>query len=117
MIQKHRKHVRHWWLAITGVVIIAASTVSVLRLSEPLPPLTLKAGDTLRVSAKSVTLPWPASNEAAIGLADGTILSEASAAKKVVPIASIAKLVTILTVLQKYPLKAGEQGPTLTLTN
>lgn len=66
-------------------------------------------------AVQAVSLPWTASGESAISTANGTVLGQASGADKVKPIASIAKLITVLTVLKKHPLSAGQSGPIITL--
>lgn len=63
----------------------------------------------------SVKLDWPAQAYAAIGAKGyGVLATHGSQAQR--PMASIAKLVTVLAVLQNHPLKPGQQGPTLTMT-
>jgi D-alanyl-D-alanine carboxypeptidase (penicillin-binding protein 5/6) len=47
----------------------------------------------------------------------GTSILETHGTQKPVPMASTAKLITALVVLQKKPLKLGEQGPIITLTD
>jgi serine-type D-Ala-D-Ala carboxypeptidase (penicillin-binding protein 5/6) len=59
-------------------------------------------------------MPWPNYGQEAFG-AVGYGLLATSGTQKAAPIASIAKLVTALAVLQKYPLQVGQQGPELTM--
>jgi D-alanyl-D-alanine carboxypeptidase (penicillin-binding protein 5/6) len=66
--------------------------------------------------ATKPSLPWTDSGESAISLAGGETLGSGPEADKASPIASITKLITIMTVLKKYPLTAGADGPTITLT-
>jgi D-alanyl-D-alanine carboxypeptidase len=62
-----------------------------------------------------VVMTWPAGSQAAIGSIDqGVIAVKPNQTPK--PTASTAKVITALTVLQKKPLKLGEQGPKITLT-
>lgn len=87
------------------------------RYNRPVPALTvgqLKVPTTAATSQPD--LPWPNSGEGALGTSDGTVLGQGTAAATVTPTASIAKLITILTVLQKHPLSAGQTGPTLTMS-
>lgn len=63
---------------------------------------------------QSVSLPWPAYGQGAIGaLGYGTLQEYGE--QKPVPIASVAKIVTALAVLQKRPLDVGSKGPQITL--
>lgn len=65
-------------------------------------------------SAEKVQLRWPAQGSAAIGAAGYGVL-ETHGSEKQRPMASIAKVVTSLAVLEKYPLSRGQQGPDLTM--
>jgi len=62
-----------------------------------------------------VQLAWPAQGAAALG-ADGFGTLGLHGPQTMRPTASIAKIITTLAVLEKHPLKPGEQGPALTLT-
>lgn len=59
---------------------------------------------------------WPANSQAALGILDSSI-NETNGDQKPAPIASVAKVITALTVLEKYPLKPGQQGPIITLSD
>lgn len=61
-------------------------------------------------------LKWPTdAAAAAIGVEDYGVVAVHGDDKKR-PIASIAKVITCLAILQKYPLKPGEDGPTIPIT-
>jgi D-alanyl-D-alanine carboxypeptidase (penicillin-binding protein 5/6) len=66
-------------------------------------------------SAESLQLQWPATGQAAIA-ADGYDLLAGYSSDTPVATASIAKVITALCILQKYPLSVGQTGPTLTFT-
>ena len=68
---------------------------------------------TTRGSARE--LPWPARAQAAIGAEGAGVLASTSGAKPL-PIASVAKVMTALVVLEVKPLRQGEQGPVITVT-
>jgi len=70
---------------------------------------------TLNDAAQNVKLEWPNQGSAAIG-AQGFGLLSSHGSQQPKPTASIAKLITVLSVLDKKPLHKGEQGPTITLT-
>ena len=65
----------------------------------------------LKTAASSLT--WPGF-QAAVGPV-GSARIETNGDQKPVPVASTAKIITALTILQKKPLKPGESGPTITL--
>ena len=60
-------------------------------------------------------LPWPAQGEAAL-VVDGFGQVGSSGGQSPVPMASTAKLMTALLVLEDHPLALNEPGPTLTVT-
>lgn len=62
------------------------------------------------------SLAWPTASQSAVKVL-GSTTQETHNKQTPVPIASVAKVITALTVLEKYPLKPGEQGPTITLTD
>lgn len=61
-------------------------------------------------------LPWPDYGQAAYGVVDDGVLAQSKEEMKPVPIASLAKVITALAVLDKKPLTPGEQGDMITLT-
>ena len=65
---------------------------------------------------KPAHLPWPGYGQGAYGVAGGPVLAT-HGPQRPVPTASVAKLITVLCVLQKRPLAAHSDGPTLTLTS
>ncbi len=82
---------------------------------QPLDPVT-STTKVLSVRAQpATTMTWPVTSQAAIGSTDQGIFA-IKPGQTVRPTASTAKLVTVLTVLQEKPLKLGEQGPTITMT-
>jgi D-alanyl-D-alanine carboxypeptidase (penicillin-binding protein 5/6) len=61
------------------------------------------------------SLSWPAYGQSAVGTQAGGLFDHRGTTDPA-PIASIAKVMTALMVLDKHPLGSGEAGPTLTLT-
>ncbi len=61
------------------------------------------------------TINWPTYGQSAIGTLDGNIISTAGD-QTPVPIASITKVITALTVLKHKPLTVGQPGPTITFS-
>jgi D-alanyl-D-alanine carboxypeptidase (penicillin-binding protein 5/6) len=59
-------------------------------------------------------LEWPRASGTAIGLLDGGGLLARTGSEESLPIASITKIVTALTVLDAHPMTAGSAGPDIT---
>ena len=82
---------------------------------QPLSSISSKTKILSVQTPAKVTISWPATSQASIGSVDqGVLISKPNQVPK--PTASTAKLITALTVLKHKPLKLGEQGPTITLT-
>lgn len=62
-----------------------------------------------------INLPWPASGQAALGASGFGVLASHNT-EAPLPIASIAKVITTLAILEKKPLASGDQGPNITFT-
>lgn len=62
-----------------------------------------------------IKLKWPKYGQSAIG-AQGYGVLETSSDKDAQPTASVAKVMTVLAVLDKHPLNPGEQGPEIPIT-
>lgn len=65
----------------------------------------------------STPLAWPGYGQAAYGVVKDGVLAESAKSSDQVPIASLAKTITALVILEKKPLKGGEQGPMIKLTD
>ncbi len=96
-------------LVLVGLVIAAYGAYA-----RPYPAVAAKT-ITPAVAADQVALSWPAVGQAAIGV-QGQGVMAATNAQQPVPAASTAKVMTALAVLKKYPLKLGEQGPKIPIT-
>jgi serine-type D-Ala-D-Ala carboxypeptidase (penicillin-binding protein 5/6) len=104
-----------WRLALLLVVIVAAlATWNYLR---PIPAVAASASfpSQTTTSGTAPALPWPAGGSAAIGVS-GLGFIASSGNEQPVPAASVTKVMTALLILEDKPLKAGETGPTITLT-
>ena len=105
--------------AMAIAVAAAASTVAALRLTGPLPAPAVRVTVPAQLVPAPGTpppVPSPADGGFLLQGADGTELAS-TAADVPRPIASVAKVMTALVVLQALPLDAGADGPTLTLTD
>src|SRR5665213_1683709 len=74
------------------------------------------AGPTTIVAGHVGHFAWPSTGEAAVGLqGEGVVAS--SPRQRVVPIASMTKMMTAILVLHDHPLRPGEAGPLVTMTH
>jgi len=100
------------WLGLgTLLLVVVALVVNEFRPVGVVPALQTIGSSTVTPGA-AVPVPWPASAQGAIGGEDdGAIASSPGARPR--PIASVAKVMTALVVLDEKPLKEGDQGPTI----
>jgi D-alanyl-D-alanine carboxypeptidase (penicillin-binding protein 5/6) len=107
----HRKPLVKF-LLVSLVVILS---VGIYLYSRPVPEAIPLKQIPAAPKTQAIALPWPASGQAAIGAADYGVLASSSASSPAVPIASIAKIIAAMAILQQKPLRLGEQGPIITL--
>lgn len=82
---------------------------------QPVGPISSKTKVLSVHAAANPEMTWPAASQAAIGSIDqGVLATKPNQISK--PTASTAKLITVLTVLKEKPIKVGEQGPTIIMT-
>jgi D-alanyl-D-alanine carboxypeptidase (penicillin-binding protein 5/6) len=98
-----------------AVVLLVLGYIS-LAVLRPIPANAAELPPQAPISQQATPLQWPGYGTGAIGAVgiDG-ILGD-SGTQESTPMASITKTVTALVVLDAMPLKAGEDGPELTLT-
>lgn len=115
MPQSAEKSNPRWrFFIIIFVILLASYIIWALTAAIPSvqPTTTFRATNGI---ATSSNLAWPAYGQAAIGINNlGVIASNGN--QKPSPTASVAKLITALVVLQKYPLSVNQSGPIITLT-
>jgi len=117
MSRNRLKKVANHHLAIFLFVLVILVGAIVFSYTRPLPPLYPKIDTVTPSTAVSNPIAWPTGQEAAIG-ANGFGILAVHGVQNQIPIASVAKLITALTVLQKYPLTLSQlQTPVITLTN
>jgi serine-type D-Ala-D-Ala carboxypeptidase (penicillin-binding protein 5/6) len=101
-------------IALAVLLLLAvALAVNELRPVGSVPAIQ-SIGRSLSAPGAAADVPWPATGQAAIGGRDSGVLA-ASPGAQPRPIASVAKVMTALVVLDAKPLKQGETGPLLTV--
>jgi serine-type D-Ala-D-Ala carboxypeptidase (penicillin-binding protein 5/6) len=84
--------------------------------TKSLPVLTAQLNQLEIIPAETIDLAWPNTGQAALGSLEEGLLATSHDDLKPQPIASIAKLVTALAILEKKPFNLPSKGDTLTLT-
>ncbi|EST39477.1 hypothetical protein N566_01750, partial [Streptomycetaceae bacterium MP113-05] len=100
----------------TPLVVLLALVFVVVQAVRPLPEptLTLTEQATHTFDGGEPTLPWPGTGQAYVEVSGLGVLGS-SGEQKPVPIGSVAKTMTAYLVLEKFPLKEGEDGPKITI--
>lgn len=104
-----RKRIVHYSLFLFFLLGLYCALV----LSRPLPLITASTSVGV-VASETPVLVWPKQGQASVG-AVGYGLLASYGQQKPVPVASTAKIITALAVLNKKPLDPGSQGPVITL--
>jgi D-alanyl-D-alanine carboxypeptidase (penicillin-binding protein 5/6) len=104
-------------IALLGVIVILLMVgYGYYAVHRPLAAIKPnRATSSLQPQGASSKLSWPTAGESAVGLNDDGVLATHNA-QKAMPTASVAKVLTALSVLSRYPLSLNQNGPTLTLT-
>ncbi|AYG04844.1 D-alanyl-D-alanine carboxypeptidase family protein [Gryllotalpicola protaetiae] len=103
-------------VSTASVVVLALLAYLGAALLHPLPTTAavIPAEAITPITTAAVAPAWPTQGGAAVGLVGQAGLLGSSGSDASVPIASITKTITALVLLDKYPLKAGDPGPTIT---
>ncbi len=116
MPNRRRKHFSRR-LLILIVCLILLIGLGIFNYLRPLPAIYPITNSIAAPITTSNPISWPSSKESAIGGVGFGVLA-AHGSQIQLPIASVAKLITALTVLQKYPLSLTQlQAPLITLTS
>lgn len=113
-LKRSRKNLRRVLVVLLFVLAIGIYSLSAWLIPLPTPTIT-----TITPNFKTDTKPilkWPNYGQAAIGTPDYGVLAQ-NGKMTPKPIASIAKVVTALAILKAFPLSAGENGPTITISH
>ena len=111
--QRHKRTKK--LLLVFSMLFFLASGYAGYCLKRPLPTLAPVRTAQISVPSKDVALAWPGDGQTAIGALNYGVLAQ-SGAETPKPIASVAKVMTALAVLKKYPLEPGQKGPTIAVT-
>lgn len=95
------------------LLVVLAAVVAYLY-TRPLPSLQAVSQLPTPPKTTAISLPWPATGQAALG-AQGYGVLESNNTASPMPVGSVAKIITALAVLQKKPLTANSQGPSMTI--
>lgn len=105
---------RHLWWFVALCLVAAGTDAAAVWAERPWPPPYAVAHVSTVVQAP-LPMAWPPVGSAAVGAVGYGVLA-VSGTTTPRPTASTAKLITALTVLERYPLAPGQPGATLTLT-
>ncbi len=100
------------------LVLLLAGYLAFNYFIRPIPavPATGSVASSTTTSGTPPTLPWPNPGTAAVAVSSlGFIASSGN--EKPAPAASVAKVMTALVVIEDKPLKKGEQGPAILITD
>jgi D-alanyl-D-alanine carboxypeptidase (penicillin-binding protein 5/6) len=105
-------------LRVGVVLLLVVAGLAAWNYFRPIPAVAatpaLPATDT--VPGTAPTLPWPRQGSAAVSVS-GLGFIGTSGNEQPIPAASVTKVMTALLILEDKPLKKGESGPVITLTD
>ncbi|CAN5165147.1 hypothetical protein BH09PAT3_BH09PAT3_4010 [soil metagenome] len=111
--KRRRLRLKHGVIPLLTIAIaVSYSAVAITRPFAELGPNRPKSSLTITTPASN--LPWPAYGQGAFGLSNGKVIAT-HGEQTPVSIASAAKVVTALVILERHPLAAGTNGPTITI--
>jgi D-alanyl-D-alanine carboxypeptidase (penicillin-binding protein 5/6) len=96
-------------------LLIAVIGFGYWRYQRPLPQLQPQAVLANQPASQPLKINWPTYGQAAVGAVGYGVLDSHKATNPV-PVASIAKVITALSVLKEKPLSMGQQGPVIIMT-
>lgn len=96
--------------------LLILSIIGVAAYLRPLPNITISATPPATCVISQNHVRWPADASAAIGAVGYGVLAANHPSEQPRPTASLAKVITALTVLQAKPLQNGSEGPKITMT-
>lgn len=117
------RRIRIHWTRVAGLLVVIAAIVAALgsQLLASSSSTAASPNDVLRSEHRAAfgeALPstvWPAYGQAAVHIGQSRV--QAGPNQHAAAIASVAKVMTAYLVLRDHPLRLGEDGPTITLTD
>ncbi|HET6925163.1 MAG TPA: hypothetical protein VFH39_05005 [Candidatus Saccharimonadales bacterium] len=110
----HKRHAHQIFVALLLVVLLAVATLGYAA-AKPLPaPVTITRPVTAQLRGEPA-LNWPSYGQAAVAVSGFGVLAT-HGDQTPTPTASIAKVMTALSVLQRKPLGLHQSGPMITMT-
>ncbi|MET8688478.1 D-alanyl-D-alanine carboxypeptidase [Streptomyces sp. NPDC004732] len=97
------------WTPLVLLLIVVFAVVQAVR-PLPTPTLQLTAQESVSFEGDKPDVPWPSDGQAAMDV-NGIGTFGTSGDQKPVPIASIAKVMTVYLILRDHPLEKGKDGP------
>jgi D-alanyl-D-alanine carboxypeptidase (penicillin-binding protein 5/6) len=113
---RHRVHVPLGKIAVAGVVLVLLAVVQLVRPVGEV-EATPAPGGSFAAKGEAPALPWPAKGAAAVGVSGLGMLAESNHDVVPRPIASVAKIMTAVVVLDAKPLLPGQEGPSIVVTD
>lgn len=96
------------------VVLVGGATFQLLR-PVPSPAVQLTMALPPTVPGTAPTIAWPSSGEGIVEIPGIGVLGSFGNSQSI-PIASVAKMMTALTIIKDHPLSSGESGPSVTIS-
>jgi D-alanyl-D-alanine carboxypeptidase (penicillin-binding protein 5/6) len=112
------RRIRIRWIRVAGLLVAIAAIAALGPRLLASSPSTAEPHSVVARSEQLQALPssvWPAPGQAAVQIGQSQI--QAGPNQHSAPIASVAKVMTAYVVLRDRPLRLGEEGPTITLTD
>jgi D-alanyl-D-alanine carboxypeptidase (penicillin-binding protein 5/6) len=110
------------WIRVAGLFVVIAAVAAALghRLpassSTAAPPIDVLRSEHRGALGEALSSTvWPADGQAAVQIGQSQI--QAGPNQHAAPIASVTKVMTAYLVLRDHPLRPGQEGPTITLTD
>lgn len=105
---------RKYWSIIIMIVLAILFGYILFAISRNI-PASIQSAD-IEQNLGQTNLVWPNQGSAAVGVVNnGTVICRSYGPNVPQPTASIAKVITALVVLEKYPLQIGAQGPDIVM--
>jgi serine-type D-Ala-D-Ala carboxypeptidase (penicillin-binding protein 5/6) len=117
------RRIRIRWIRVAGLLVVLAAIAAALGYQLPASSSSPAAppSDVLRSEHRGAlgeavpSTAWPARGQAAVHVGQSQV--QAGPNQHAAPIASLAKVMTAYLVLRDHPLRPGQDGPTITLTD